>query len=94
LLGRVTFVNNLDEKVVTVKFDKGGPFPQDVGNPNNPSRGVYLVNPGDTIETLDIDKDPGWRFPGFPKKWKFDAYVPKQNGGQKKLDPGVKVKRG
>ena len=93
LLGRVKFVNDLD-KEVTLRFKAQGPFPLDADNPNNPNRGVYTVPAGSVVESLDIDKDPGWRFPGFPKKWKFDAYVPDGNGGQRKIDPGVRVKRG
>jgi len=62
-----------------------GPFPRKEGDAVNPSRGRYVLNPGQSWTTMPSDEL------GY---WKYQVIIRFPNGTEISVDPGVIIKEG
>jgi hypothetical protein len=62
-----------------------GPFPRKDGDTANPSRGRYVLSPGQSWTTLPADEL------GY---WKYQVIIRFANGTEISVDPGVIIKEG
>lgn len=62
-----------------------GPFPRKEGDTANPSRGRYVLNPGQSWTTMPADEL------GY---WKYQVIIRFADGTEISVDPGVIIKEG